>query len=125
MSRTPAPPGDGRPVAGPETWRSYRWPRRGRGDTGSRPDYGVAVHRDLAVETRDGVDLATDVYRPADDAGEPTAEPRPALLVWTPYDERDRSRVEFQGRWFARGGTSSRCRAAGDATPATGRSTSR
>ena len=71
----------------------------------STPKYGVVVAQDRTVETRDGVDLATDVYQPArPDSGEPIEAPMPALLVRTPYDKRERDRVENQGRWYARRG---------------------
>ena len=71
----------------------------------SHPSYGVTVQHDRPVETRDGVDLATDVYRPAEEAsGEPIDEPAPALLVRTPYDKRTREWVDNQGRWFAQRG---------------------
>lgn len=71
----------------------------------SAPDHGVVVHHDVTVETRDGTALATDVYRPADpETGEPVAEPKPALLVRTPYDKRARERVEQQGNWYAKRG---------------------
>jgi hypothetical protein len=71
----------------------------------SQPEYGVAVHHDLQVEVRDGTRLATDVYRPADpETGDPVSTPLPALLLRTPYDKRDRGRVEDQGNWFARRG---------------------
>ncbi|WP_134671765.1 CocE/NonD family hydrolase [Halorussus marinus] len=71
----------------------------------SAPKHGVAVHHDATVETRDGTSLATDVYRPADpETGEPIDEPKPALLVRTPYDKRERQRVEQQGNWYAERG---------------------
>lgn len=69
------------------------------------PEYGVTVHHDLMVEARDGTGLATDVYRPADrETGEAIEEAKPALLYRTPYDKRDRGRVEQQGNWYARHG---------------------
>ncbi|MFW5939776.1 MAG: CocE/NonD family hydrolase [Halolamina sp.] len=69
------------------------------------PKYAVAVHHDVRVEARDGTGLATDVYRPADpETGEPIEETKPALLVRTPYDKRDRSRVEQHGNWYAQRG---------------------
>ena len=40
---------------------------------------GMVVDRDLVVPARDGVGLATDVYRPAGDG------PYPVLLERTPY----------------------------------------
>ncbi|MEF8842567.1 MAG: CocE/NonD family hydrolase [Haloarculaceae archaeon] len=74
-------------------------------DPVSEPEFGVTVHQDLPVEVRDGTRLSTDVYRPAEpDTGDPIREPRPALLVRTPYDKRDRSRVEDHGRWYAERG---------------------
>lgn len=71
----------------------------------SDADYGVVVRHDATVETRDGTGLATDIYRPAEPgSGEPIAEPKPALLVRTPYDKRERERVERQGNWYAERG---------------------
>jgi putative CocE/NonD family hydrolase len=48
----------------------------------------VVVERDLAVPARDGVILATDVYRPPGDG------PFPVLLERTPYDKSAPSRSE-------------------------------
>jgi len=48
----------------------------------------MAVDRDLVVPARDGVGLATDVYRPAGDG------PYPVLLERTPYDKSAPSRSE-------------------------------
>lgn len=70
----------------------------------SDPEYDVAVHFDRMVAMRDGTRLATDVYRPADETGQPVDDPMPALLVRTPYDKRDRDRLEHQGRWYAERG---------------------
>ena len=68
-------------------------------------EYGVTVHQDLRVETRDGVELSTDVYRPADpETGQPVEEPLPALLERTPYNKRDPDRIENHGRYFAKRG---------------------
>lgn len=44
------------------------------------------VERDVMVPMRDGVRLATDVYRPAVD-GKPSDERLPAILTRTPYDK--------------------------------------
>ena len=44
----------------------------------SMPQYGIMVSRDVMIEMRDGVRLATDVYRPAGPDGEP-AEGRQAV----------------------------------------------
>lgn len=51
-------------------------------------DYTVL--RNVMVPMRDGVELATDVYRPAVD-GVPVDEPRPAVLTRSPYG-KDRQR---------------------------------
>ena len=55
---------------------------------GLEPEYGV--HVDLNVmEMRDGVRLATDIFRPSDpEMGEPVPKPIPALLDRTPNDKR-------------------------------------
>ena len=48
----------------------------------------MLVERDLIVRTRDGVGLATDVFRPALDG------PFPVLLERTPYNKSAPSRSE-------------------------------
>ena len=69
----------------------------------SDPEYAVAAELNVRIETRDGVDLATDVYRPADpETGEPIDEPKPVLLDRTPYGKR--GRMERHGEWFAKRG---------------------
>jgi uncharacterized protein len=50
--------------------------------------HGMRVERDLAVTTRDGIALATDVYRPQGPG------PFPVLLERTPYDKLAPSRSE-------------------------------
>ncbi len=65
-------------------------------------EWDVAVERDRRVPMRDGVPLATDVYRPA--RGDVPADGRfPALLERTPYDKR-RPVLEEAGQFFARRG---------------------
>ena len=54
--------------------------------TGSVPGYGIVVAKDVMVPMRDGVRLATDVYRPADE-GEPIPGPLPTILGRTSYDK--------------------------------------
>jgi len=57
----------------------------------------VAVERDVMIPMRDGVLLATDIYRPAVD-GVPVAEPLPVLLTRSPYGksrERDAMLAEY------------------------------
>lgn len=66
-------------------------------------DYEVHAELNVSVEMRDGVKLATDVYRPADPkTGEPITEPKPVLLDRTPYNKR--GRMERHGEWFAKRG---------------------
>ena len=50
------------------------------------PPADVHVTRDVMVVLRDGVRLATDIYRPAID-GKPIDTPLPVLLERTPYDK--------------------------------------
>lgn len=64
------------------------------------PSFDVVVERDRMVAMRDGVRLATDVYRPARD-GTPLAEPRPVLLHRTPYNKVEADRRVGYNRWFA------------------------
>ncbi|MFP4590416.1 MAG: CocE/NonD family hydrolase [Halobacteriales archaeon] len=67
------------------------------------PRYAVHADLDVRVETRDGVELATDVYRPADPhTRDPIEAPRPAILDRTPYD-RTGGRLRH-GEWYARRG---------------------
>jgi putative CocE/NonD family hydrolase len=55
----------------------------------------VIIHRDVMVAMRDGVCLATDIYRPAR-AGRPIEAPAPALLERTPYGKHQPSRSEVE-----------------------------
>src|SRR5215203_881632 len=50
---------------------------------------GIVIERDLMVAARDGVMLATDVYRPKGSG------PFPVLLERTPYDKSAPSRSEI------------------------------
>ncbi|MFQ6074694.1 MAG: CocE/NonD family hydrolase [Candidatus Bathyarchaeia archaeon] len=70
---------------------------------GSKPEYDFVVEGDIMVEMRDGVRLATDVYRPAED-GKPLPGRFPALLVRTPYDKSHPTRVLQRGEYFSRRG---------------------
>ena len=57
------------------------------------PDDDVAVQRDVMIPMRDGVRLATDIYRPAQEGR--TVEGRyPVILERTPYDKTAASRSE-------------------------------
>ena len=63
------------------------------------PPYGVVNARNCGMTARDGVWLATDVWRPARD-GDPLPGPFPAILLRTPYD-RARPTVQETGEFFA------------------------
>ena len=58
------------------------------------PGDSIVVERDVMVRMRDGVRLATDIYRPARD-GVPIDEPLPVILERTPYDKTGTSRSEI------------------------------
>jgi hypothetical protein len=61
----------------------------------SQPQYDVVVESNVGAPMRDGLSLATDIYRPQ-------AEGRfPIVLVRTPYKKE---MLEVQGRFFARRG---------------------
>jgi uncharacterized protein len=61
----------------------------------SMPVHDVTVEKDVAVPMRDGINLATDVYRPAADGV------FPVILVRTPYRKEMN---ELQARYYARRG---------------------
>jgi hypothetical protein len=62
----------------------------------------VQVEKDLMIPMRDGVKMATDIYRPfIKDESEPAK--LPILLHRTPYDKTARSAVE-QAKYFAQHG---------------------
>ncbi len=63
------------------------------------PFEALQVETNLMLPMRDGVRLATDVYRPARD-GAPVPERFPTLLHRTPYDKAS-PRLAEQARWFA------------------------
>lgn len=62
----------------------------------------VSIEHDVMITARDGVRLATDIYRPAED-GAPTSEPLPVLLQRTPYGKHS-DRFSEAARYFARHG---------------------
>lgn len=64
------------------------------------PPYGVHAELDVKIETRDGVGLSTDIYRPADpETNDPIEDPRPVILDRTPYDKTG-GRLRH-GEWYA------------------------
>src|SRR5579884_2789453 len=56
------------------------------------PQYNVSVSADVMIPMRDGVKLATDIYRPSVN-GAPSGEKLPALLMRTPYNKTIRARA--------------------------------
>ena len=66
----------------------------------ARPEFDVHVAENVPVAMRDGVRLATDVYRPARD-GRPIPDPRPVLLHRTPYNKTETEATLGECRWFA------------------------
>jgi uncharacterized protein len=56
--------------------------------------YGIVLAKDVMVSMRDGIRLATDIYRPARD-GEPVEGRYPTILLRTPYDKTDRRYSEI------------------------------
>jgi len=73
----------------------------GRFASGSECD--VLVTRNIPVEMRDGVRLATDVFHPTRD-GQPRAGRLPALLIRTPYNKDEVEAALGYNRWFAQRG---------------------
>jgi uncharacterized protein len=69
----------------------------------AEPDYQIAVFKDVMVPMRDGVRLATDVYRPVRE-GELLPGPFPAILARTSYDKTAQRYVEPIGHFFAERG---------------------
>ena len=65
--------------------------------------FDVIVDENVMVEMRDGVRLATDIYRPARD-GLVLPGVQPVLLNRTPYNKVDSERVNGFNRWFAERG---------------------
>lgn len=63
--------------------------------TVSRPEFEILVDSNVKVPMRDGLDLATDVYRPKGDGS------FPVVLVRTPYKKEMN---ELQAKFFARRG---------------------
>lgn len=66
----------------------------------SQPVYDVLVEKDVFIETRDHIRLATDIYLPSMDSGS-IKDGLPTILQRTPYDKGDPTRTEGLGNWFA------------------------
>lgn len=52
-----------------------------------KSEYGIIVSQNVMVPMRDGTRLATDVYRPADEKGDPVPGRFPVILGRTSYDK--------------------------------------
>ncbi len=61
--------------------------------------YGIVIGKDVMVPMRDGVRLATDIYRPARD-GEPLPGPWPTILLRTSYDKAAGRYVDTIANYF-------------------------
>ena len=62
----------------------------------------IVIAKNVMMPMRDGVRLATDIYRPAKD-GEGLAGPFPTILCRTPYNKSDLRYVEIGEYFSARG----------------------
>lgn len=60
----------------------------------------TAFARNVMIPMRDGVKLATDIYRPASASGAPLADRLPILLQRTPYNKEGEGAVK-QAKYFA------------------------
>ena len=69
----------------------------------SSDSYDVVIEEDVMVPMRDGVEMATDIFLPAQE-GHPLSQKVPTLLYRTPYDKNDNERAMGEGSWFARRG---------------------
>ena len=63
----------------------------------------IVIAKNIMVPMRDGVGLATDIYRPAHN-GEGLSGPFPTILCRTPYNKSDLRYVEV-GEFFSQRGT--------------------
>jgi hypothetical protein len=64
--------------------------------------YGIVISKDLMIPMRDGVHLATDIYRPARE-GEPVSVRSPTILLRTSYDKTAQRYVEIADFFTPRG----------------------
>jgi len=64
--------------------------------------YGIVVSKDVMLEMRDGIRLATDIHRPARD-GELVPGRYPTIVCMTPYDKGERRYVEIADFFVPRG----------------------
>ncbi len=93
---------DSTTVVHPGFTRLGRRPRQPRDRKGAGMSYGIVVSKDVMVEMRDGIRLATDVYRPARD-GELVPGRYPTVVCMTPYDKTERRYTEIADFFVPRG----------------------
>ena len=65
----------------------------------SAPEFDVHLTESVMVPMRDGVHMATDIYRPAR-AGHPLSDRRPVLLHRTPYNKVETEATSGECRFF-------------------------
>ena len=71
----------------------------------SKPEYDFVLEENIKVRARDGVELATDVFYPAQKGSDsPLPGKHPALLHRTPYNKTEVEQSSNFCRWFARRG---------------------
>jgi putative CocE/NonD family hydrolase len=68
----------------------------------TQPKFNIAILKDVMVPMRDGIKLATDIYRPSDD-GALLPGPFPTVLVRTSYDKAAQRYVEIANFFTIRG----------------------
>ena len=68
----------------------------------SEPIHGIVISKNVSVLTRDGIGLATDIYRPAT-GGEPIRGQFPTILLRTSYDKTTQRHVEIADFFTPRG----------------------
>ena len=64
------------------------------GDAATREPYGIVVSKDVMLEMRDGIHLATDLHRPGR-GGELAPGRFPTIVCITPYDKTERRYTEI------------------------------
>ena len=68
----------------------------------SSEEYGVGIIKDVMVPCRDGVRLATDIYRPTQN-GEIVTGNFPTILERTPYN-KERNEIYTKADYFVKRG---------------------
>ena len=90
----------GRPSRVRRRDRRRRQPRHRKGARVT--SYGIVLAKDVMVAMRDGIRLASDIYRPARD-GQLVDGRFPTIMLRTPYDKTDRRYVEIADFFTPRG----------------------